>query len=56
MRIYDGSGNQVGKVGGNRSLISEDENLKRFFRENVAGIGGLSMKEWLGKTGKALQK
>jgi Fe-S-cluster containining protein len=54
MRIYDGTGNQVGKVGGNRSLISDDEDLKKFFRENVAGIGGPSVKEWLGRAGKTL--
>jgi hypothetical protein len=54
MRIYDRTGMQAGKVGGNRSLISGDENLMRFFREQVAGIEGSSLKDWLGKAGKAL--
>jgi Fe-S-cluster containining protein len=54
MRIYDQNGRQVGKVGGNRSLISEDEGLNQFFREHVAGIEGSSLKDWLGKAGKAL--
>ena len=54
MRIYDGTGRQVGKVGGNRSLISEDEGLNRFFREQVTVIESSSMKDWLAKAGKAL--
>ena len=54
MRIYDRTGRQVGKVGGNRSLISEDEDLGRFFREQVMVIEGPSMKDWLAKAGKAL--
>jgi Fe-S-cluster containining protein len=54
MRIYDRNGRQVGKIGGNRSLISEDEGLTQFFRENVTGIESSSLKEWLGKAGKAL--
>jgi Fe-S-cluster containining protein len=49
MRIYDRSGTQVGKIGGNRSLISEDEELKRIFREKVMGIQAGSLKEWLSK-------
>lgn len=54
MRIYDQTGTQVGKIGGNRSLISEDEGLAGFFRGNVAVIEGSSMKDWLAKAGKAL--
>ena len=54
MRIYDRTGRQVGKVGGNRSLISQDEDLARFFREQVMVIGDSSMKDWLAKAGKAL--
>jgi len=54
MRIYDQAGRQVGKVGGNRSLISGDEELTRFFRDRVVGIGSTSLKDWLGKAGKAL--
>jgi Fe-S-cluster containining protein len=54
MRIYDGTGRQVGKIGGNRSLISEDEDLGRVFREQVAGAGGSSTKEWLEKAGRIL--
>jgi Fe-S-cluster containining protein len=54
MRIYDQTGRQVGKIGGNRSLISEDEGLNQVFRDQVAGIGGSSLKDWLGKAGKAL--
>ena len=54
MRIYDGAGRQIGKIGGNRSLISEDEDLLTFFRGNVAVIEGSSPGEWLGKAGKAL--
>jgi len=49
MRIYDSTGKQVGKVGGNRSLISEDEDLKQVFRERVAGVESNSVREWLGK-------
>jgi hypothetical protein len=54
MRIYDRTGRQVGKIGGNRSLISQDEDLARFFREHVMVIGDSSMKDWLAKAGKAL--
>jgi hypothetical protein len=54
MRIYDRTGRQVGKIGGNRGLISEDECLNQFFREHVAVIEGSSLKDWLGKAGKAL--
>jgi len=54
MRIYDSTGKQIGKVGGNRSLISEDEDLRGIFREQVAGIESSSMRDWLGKAGKAL--
>jgi hypothetical protein len=54
MRIHDRNGRQIGKIGGNRSLISEDEGLNRFFREHVVGIEGSSLKDWLGKAGKAL--
>ncbi|HXW98413.1 MAG TPA: YkgJ family cysteine cluster protein [Methanomicrobiales archaeon] len=54
MRIYDGTGKQLGKVGGNRSLISDDEELLGFFRGNVRDIGASSLKEWLQKAGKAL--
>jgi len=54
MRIYDGTGGQVGKVGGNRSIISEDEGLLSCFRENISGIQASSLKEWLEKAGKAL--
>lgn len=54
MRIYDGRGEQVGKIGGNRSLITEDEELRGFFREKVAGIDTSTVKEWLGRAGKVL--
>jgi hypothetical protein len=54
MRIYDGTGRQIGKIGGNRSLISEDEELLRFFRKNVAVIESSSVKEWLAQAGKIL--
>jgi Fe-S-cluster containining protein len=54
MRIYDSTGKQAGKVGGNRSLISEDEDLLRIFREKVAGVRGSSMKEWLENAGRTL--
>ena len=54
MRIYDGNGRQVGKIGGNRSLISEDEDLLKFFRGNVAAIDSSSPGDWLGKAGRAL--
>jgi hypothetical protein len=54
MRIYDQNGRQVGKVGGNRSLISENEELNQLFREQVVDIEGSSLKDWLGKAGKAL--
>lgn len=54
MRIYDRSGKQAGKVGGNRSLISEDEDLMRVFREQVAVLESSSPKEWLGKAGQVL--
>jgi hypothetical protein len=47
MRIYDGSGTQVGKIGGNRSLLTEDEELKQVFRERVMDLPAGSMKEWL---------
>ena len=49
MRIYDRSGTQVGKIGGNRSLLSEDEDLKRVFREQVMDQKAESTKEWLAK-------
>jgi hypothetical protein len=54
MRIYDRSGNQIGKVGGNRSLISDDEDLRRVFQERVAGIVRPSPEEWLETAGKIL--
>ena len=55
MRIFDQKGRQVGKIGGNRSLISEDEELTRFFREKVVDvIDGSSLRDWLGKAGKIL--
>jgi len=54
MRIYSGTGEQVGKVGGNRSLLSEDEDLVRVFREQVDGTGNSSLKEWLGKAARVL--
>ena len=54
MRIYDRTGTQVGKIGGNRSLLSEDEELKRIFREQVMGIQAGSLKEWLVKAGSVL--
>jgi uncharacterized protein len=49
MRIYDRTGTQVGKIGGNRSLFSEDEDLKRIFRERVMDLAAGSTREWLGK-------
>ena len=54
MRIYDRTGRQVGKIGGNRSLISEDEGLIQFFRENVAVMESPSLKDWLMRAGKIL--
>jgi Fe-S-cluster containining protein len=54
MRIYDGQGKQVGKVGGNRSLISDNEELLRVFREQVARIESSSQAEWLRKAGRIL--
>ena len=54
MRIFDPAGRQVGKVGGNRSLISEDEDLRQVFLHRVAGLGSSSSKEWLEKAGKIL--
>jgi Fe-S-cluster containining protein len=54
MRIYDRSGRQVGKVGGNRSLISGDEDLSRIFRERLSGGARTSLSEWLRKAGGVL--
>ncbi|MDD1664894.1 MAG: YkgJ family cysteine cluster protein, partial [Methanomicrobiales archaeon] len=55
MRIYDPAGRQVGKIGGNRSIISEDEELNRFFRKKVVDvIDGSSLQDWLGKAGETL--
>ena len=55
MRIYDRTERQVGKIGGNRSLISEDGELTRFFREKVVDVlDGSSLQDWLGKAGKIL--
>jgi len=54
MRIYNGTGIQVGKIGGNRSLFSEDEELKQIFREQVMGIQAGSLKDWLAKAGSLL--
>jgi len=54
MRMYDQGGRQVGKVGGNRSLISEDNELVQFFREHVAVIESSSPKDWLVRAGKIL--
>jgi hypothetical protein len=54
MRIYGQNGRQVGKIGGNRSLISEDPGLLHLFREHVLDIESSSLKDWLGKAGKAL--
>ena len=54
MRIYDQNGTQIGKVGGNRGLISDDPGLIQFFREHVMGIEGSSLKEWLETAGKTL--
>jgi hypothetical protein len=54
MRIYDQTGRQVGKIGGNRSLISENEGLVQFFSENVAVVESPSLKDWLMRAGKIL--
>ena len=54
MRIYDRTGTQVGKIGGNRSLFSEDEDLKRVFREQVMDLTADSTKLWLAKAAAAL--
>ncbi|MDD1661450.1 MAG: YkgJ family cysteine cluster protein, partial [Methanomicrobiales archaeon] len=54
VRIHDRAGKQVGKIGGNRSLISEDEDLREIFREKVAGIDAPTVKDWLRKAEKAL--
>jgi uncharacterized protein len=54
MRIYDGTGEQVGKIGGNRSLISENEDLLKVFREQVVPVESPSPKEWLARAGKIL--
>lgn len=54
IRIFDTTGSQIGKVGGNRSLISEDEDLREIFREQVAGIESSSPEEWLDKAGRIL--
>jgi len=54
MRIYDRTGKQAGKVGGNQSLISEDEHLLQVFREKVTGMESSSPKEWLEKAGRIL--
>ncbi|HVN66423.1 MAG TPA: YkgJ family cysteine cluster protein [Methanomicrobiales archaeon] len=50
MRIYNGSGTQVGKIGGNRSLFTEDEKLKEIYRERVMDLKAGDMKEWLAKS------
>jgi hypothetical protein len=54
MRISDGTGRQVGKIGGNRSMISEDEDLLEVFRERVLLVESSSLKEWLTRTGQIL--
>jgi len=54
MRVYDRSGTQVGKVGGNRSLFSEDADLKRVFQEQVMVLKADSTKEWLTRAAKVL--
>ena len=54
MRIYDGTGRQAGKVGGNRSLISEDEDLLRVWKEQVVPLQASSLGDWLNKAGKIL--
>jgi hypothetical protein len=54
MRISDGTGRQAGKVGGNRSLISEDEGLLRVWREQVVPLQGSSLRDWLNKAGNVL--
>ncbi|MDD1662666.1 MAG: YkgJ family cysteine cluster protein [Methanomicrobiales archaeon] len=54
MRIYDGSGAQVGKIGGNRSLITEDEDLKELFREQVMNQKAGSLKEWLARAAQVI--
>jgi uncharacterized protein len=54
MRIYDRSGTQIGKIGGNRSLLTEDDDLKQVFRERVMDLPAGSMKEWLDKAARVL--
>ncbi|HMK15491.1 MAG TPA: YkgJ family cysteine cluster protein [Methanomicrobiales archaeon] len=54
MRIYDRAGTQVGKVGGNRSLFSENEELKQIFREKVMDLEAPSLREWLARAAGAL--
>jgi Fe-S-cluster containining protein len=54
MRIYDGSGTQVGKVGGNRSLHTGDEALKAVFREKVMELRADTLKEWLSRAASVL--
>ena len=54
MRIYDGSGTQVGKIGGNRSLITGDEELKKVFREEVMDLAAGSQKEWLARAAQVI--
>ncbi len=54
MRIYDGHGEQVGKIGGNRSLLTGDEELRQVFRERVMDLPAGSLKEWLAAAASVL--
>jgi len=54
MRIYDRAGTQVGKIGGNRSIFSENEELKQIFRDRVMDLKAGSIRDWLTKAAEVL--
>lgn len=56
MRIFDGDGQEAGKVKGRRSLVTEDAGLRRCWEERVAPLGIDNDVAWRGEVSAILDR
>lgn len=56
MRIFDTAGTEIGRVGRGKTLLSEDDSLKRCWAERAGSISAPDEKTWLRLMKEALEQ